>query len=157
MPAPRTVWPHVKCQDAEATGYEAAEDWLWDGIPWTISQESPLPIRHEIERFGSRTIYHVQGHGLLSQNLEPTPGPNFKALNSLLLFRNMGTKCTYYVPSCAGGGTFQTATSGELWRVSPERNGLGSTRPGGHMELRLRPRQMNVSGGRGSSRSLKGY
>lgn len=121
----------MKCQDAEATGYEAAEDWLSDGIPWTISQESPLPIRHEIEHFRTRTIYHVQGHGRLSQNLQPTPGPNFKALNSLLLFPNMGTKCTYYVPSCAGGGTFQTAASGELWRVNPEPKGLRSTRPRG--------------------------
>lgn len=132
MPAPRTVWPHVKCQDAEATGYEAAEDWLWDGIPWTISQESPLPIRHEIECFGSRTIYHVQGHGLLSQNLEPTPGPNFKALNSLLLFRNMGTKCTYYVPSCAGGvhsKQLQVERCGELAQsvTASEAHGQGGT------------------------------
>lgn len=121
----------MKCQAAKATGYHTTEDWLGVRIPWPIFQESPLPIRHEAEHFRSRTIYHIQGHGLLSQRLEPTSGPNFKALNSLLLFLNMGTECTYYVPSCAGEGAFQTAASVELWRVTPEPDGLRGTRPRG--------------------------
>lgn len=44
----------------------------------------------------------------------------------------MGTKCTYYVPSCAGGGTFQTAASGELWRGSPEHTASEAHGQGAH-------------------------
>lgn len=76
------------------------------------------------------------------------------ARNSLLLFLNMGTKPTYYAPSCATGGSFQTAVSEE----SPQSLTAEEARSqGGNVELMLRSRQMSMNSGRSGSGSLKEY